>query len=180
MKHAVLLVLGAALFTSACSRGENPDELFAGNPGGIDSGYGSGPAGTPIAGLAGGPVTAQSLQYFNEVIGDRVYFLVDQSTLTPTAMATLDQQANWMLLYPQAAITIEGHADEQGTREYNIALSARRASAVRNYLVAKGIPDARLSTIPFGKERPVEVCSEERCWSQNRRAVTVVSGGLGA
>lgn len=176
MKRAVIVVLAAALFTSACSQGEDPDSLFNGSGSrGLDDNLNGG-----LTGISGGPIDAQSLEFFSEVVGDRVFFLVDQSTLTPQAMATLDAQANWLKQYPAAVITIEGHADEQGTREYNIALSARRASAVRNYLVTRGISDGQLSTIPFGKERPVAVCSDESCYSQNRRAVTVVSGGLGA
>lgn len=179
MKRITAIILGIAVATSACSRGENADGLFGGGNGSGPNG-GNGSIDQGITGLNGGPITQESLEYFNEVIGDRVLFIVDQSTLTPEAMLILDGQANWLSQNPGAAVAVEGHADEQGTREYNIALSARRASAVRNYLVTKGIPDSRLSTIPFGKERPLEVCSQERCWSKNRRAVTVISGGLGA
>jgi peptidoglycan-associated lipoprotein len=95
------------------------------------------------------------------VVGDRVLFAVDQSTLSPAAMATLDQQASWLMSNPEYTALIEGHADEQGTREYNLALGARRASSVRDYLVAAGVPDGRLRTISYGKERPLEICSEE-------------------
>lgn len=181
MTRSIVLLLMAALTVTACSRGDDASGLFnGGSQGSIDGPFGpNGPTG-PGSGLDGGPIDQRSLAFFSEQIGDRVFFLVDQSTLTPEAMATLDRQAAWLSQRPAAQITIEGHADEQGTREYNIALSARRASAVRNYLVTKGIPDARLSTIPFGKERPVEVCSTEACWSKNRRAVTVVTSGLGS
>ena len=95
-------------------------------------------------------------------------------TLSPEAQGTLDLQAAW-LAQRSGPITIEGHADEQGTTDYNIALSNRRAAAVRDYLVTKGIPDQRLSINGFGKARPVAVCSDESCWSQNRRSVTVFS-----
>ncbi|MEM8868823.1 MAG: OmpA family protein [Pseudomonadota bacterium] len=172
MKTGVIL-LCAALAVSACSRGENPDGLFGGT-GGIDGGPG---AGGTVLGPDGQPIEVNSIAYFNQVIGDRVLFPVDQSILTATATGVLDQQATWLLARPGASITIEGHADEQGTREYNIRLSARRASAVRDYLVTKGIPDSQLSTVPFGKERPEAICSDESCWSRNRRAVTVVTGG---
>lgn len=115
--------------------------------------------------------------YFNQTIGDRVLFAVDQSTLTPQAMATLDAQAQWLLTNSDYLAVIEGHADEQGTREYNLALGARRANAVREYLISKGIPSSRIRTISYGKERPLAVCSDESCYSQNRRAVTVISIG---
>jgi peptidoglycan-associated lipoprotein len=121
-----------------------------------------------------------SIAYFNETIGDTVLFLVDQSTLTPDAIALLDRQAAWLLDNPRNSVTIEGHADEQGTREYNLALGARRAASVQNYLVSRGLTDARLRTVTFGKERPLAVCSDEACWSKNRRSVTLVTGGLGS
>lgn len=178
MTRSFALLLGAAILVSACSQGEDPSALF-GNNGGAGS-DGSLNGGGGISGLDGGPIDQQALQFFSERIGDRVLFPVDQSTLTAQARTTLDGQANWLLPRTAAQITIEGHADEQGTREYNIALSARRASAVRNYLVTKGISDSRLSIVPFGKQRPIEVCSDETCWSKNRRAVTVVTSGLGS
>jgi peptidoglycan-associated lipoprotein len=121
-----------------------------------------------------------SLAYFQQTIGDRVLFVVDQSTLSPEATGILDGQANWLLQNTQYVVTIEGHADEQGTREYNLALGARRASAVQNYLVSRGVADNRVKTVTYGKERPIAICSTEECWSKNRRAVTVVSSGLGS
>jgi peptidoglycan-associated lipoprotein len=110
-------------------------------------------------------------------VGDRVYFLVDQTTLTPEAEETLRRQAAWLQQYPNVTIQVEGHADERGTREYNISLSARRATATREFLVAQGVDASRISTIAYGKERPVALCDAEQCWSQNRRAVTVITGG---
>jgi peptidoglycan-associated lipoprotein len=110
-------------------------------------------------------------------VGDRVYFIVDQSTLTPEGQEVLRRQAAWLAQYPNVTVQIEGHADEQGTREYNIALSARRATTTRNYLASLGVNPTRMSTIAYGKERPVAVCSDESCWSQNRRAVTVITAG---
>jgi peptidoglycan-associated lipoprotein len=97
--------------------------------------------------------------------------------LTPEAQEVLRRQAAWLRQYPQVTIQVEGHADERGTREYNIALSARRATAAREFLLAQGVQAARLSTIAYGKERPVALCDAESCWSQNRRAVTVITGG---
>src|SRR5690606_1424335 len=107
----------------------------------------------------------------------RVFFESDQTSLTPQATATLDKQAQWLQTYPNYAFTIEGHADERGTREYNIALGARRAQSVRNYLASRGINPQRMHTISYGKERPVAVCNDISCWSQNRRAVTVLNAG---
>jgi peptidoglycan-associated lipoprotein len=104
-----------------------------------------------------------------------VFFDTDSSDLSPTARATLDKQAQWLNQYSQySQFTIEGHADERGTREYNIALGARRAQAVRDYLASRGIAPSRMHTISYGKERPVAVCNDISCWSQNRRAVTVL------
>lgn len=137
----------------------------------------AGQAGAGAAGAAGGPIAEGSIAYFNQTIGDTVQFQVDQSTLTPQAIALLDQQAGFLLENSQYTAVIEGHADEQGTRDYNLALGARRASAVLNYLVSKGVADTRLETVTYGKERPLAVCSDETCYSQNRRAVTAVAGG---
>lgn len=120
-----------------------------------------------------------SQQDFTVNVGDRVFFETDSSSLTQTARATLDKQGQWLIRYANYPITIEGHADERGTREYNIALGARRAAATRDYLVAKGVPRSRIRTISFGKERPVAVCDDISCWSQNRRAVTLLSGPTG-
>jgi peptidoglycan-associated lipoprotein len=108
-------------------------------------------------------------------VGDRVWFQVDSVELTQQSIATLEKQAQWLRAYPQYAFTIEGHADERGTREYNIALGARRAQAVRDYLASRGIQAHRMRTISYGKERPVAVCNDISCWSQNRRSVTVLN-----
>ncbi len=121
----------------------------------------------------------RSAAYFSAAVGDRVLFAVDQSTLTPTARATLDGQADWLAANPEYAALIEGHADEQGTQAYNLALGARRAATVENYLISQGVDPARLRTISYGKERPIEICSEEACYMHNRRAVTVLSAGAG-
>jgi peptidoglycan-associated lipoprotein len=102
---------------------------------------------------------------------------VDQSTLTAAGRATLDGQAGWLLTNSDYQAVIEGHADEQGTREYNLALGARRANAAQEYLVSRGVPPARLRVVSYGKERPIEVCSNEACYAKNRRAVTVLAGG---
>ena len=118
-----------------------------------------------------------SPQFFSQTIGDRVLFEVDTSTLTAQGRATLDGQAGWLATNSDYLAVIEGHADEQGTREYNLALGARRANAVREYLISKGLASSRIRTVSYGKERPLAVCSEESCYAQNRRAVTIISIG---
>lgn len=143
--------------------------------------FGSGGSGTAGGGFASGSVSdPTSPAYFQQTVGDRVLFAVDQSTLSPEARLTLDEQARWLAENGAYTAVVEGHADEQGTREYNLALGARRASAVRDYLVDRGVADSRLSTVTYGKERPLEICSEESCYAQNRRAVTVLNAGAGS
>jgi peptidoglycan-associated lipoprotein len=126
-------------------------------------------------GAAGAAATPGSQQDFVVNVGDRVFFETDQTDLSAVARATLDKQAQWLTNYSQYTFTIEGHADERGTREYNIALGARRAQSVRDYLISRGIQAGRMRTISYGKERPVAVCNDISCWSQNRRAVTVLN-----
>jgi peptidoglycan-associated lipoprotein len=119
--------------------------------------------------------TPGSQQDFVVNVGDRVFFESDSSELTPQSIATLDKQAQWLRSYAQYSFVVEGHADERGTREYNIALGARRAQAVHDYLVSRGVQAHRMRTISYGKERPVAVCDDISCWSQNRRSVTVLN-----
>ena len=116
-----------------------------------------------------------SQQDFVVNVGDRVFFESDSTELTPQSRGTLDKQAQWLTNYSQYAFTVEGHADERGTREYTIALGARRAQTVRDYLASRGVQAQRMRTISYGKERPVAVCNDISCWSQNRRAVTVLN-----
>ena len=154
MLHVARLaaVLAAALAISACARTAEDAQANA-----------------------AGQATPGSQQDFVVNVGDRVFFETDSSDLTPQSRATLDKQAQWLTNYSQySQFTIEGHADERGTREYNIALGARRAQAVRDYLSSRGIQGHRMRTISYGKERPVAVCNDISCWSQNRRAVTVL------
>jgi peptidoglycan-associated lipoprotein len=131
---------------------------------------------TGVGNLGPGAATPGSQQEFMVTVGDRVFFDTDSSELSPTARATLDKQAAWLNHYRQYGhVLIEGHADERGTREYNFALGARRANIVVNYLISRGVDPGRLSMKSYGKERPVAICDNISCWSQNRRAVTVVS-----
>jgi peptidoglycan-associated lipoprotein len=154
---ALAAALALSLALGACAH-NNPDNLAAG--------YG-----------AAGPGSAQE---FSQTVGDRVFFDTDQTDLSQTAQATLDKQAAWLNQYNRYSFTIEGHADERGTREYNFALGSRRAQAVHDYLAAKGVSPSRMKTISYGKERPVAVCDDISCWSQNRRAVTVLKGVPGS
>ena len=124
---------------------------------------------------AAGMATPGSQQDFVVNVGDRVFFETNSSELSPQSRATLDKQAQWLNTYSQyGQFTVEGHADERGTREYNIALGARRAQTVRDYLISRGVAANRMRTISYGKERPVALCDDISCWSQNRRAVTVL------
>ena len=127
----------------------------------------------------GGPVTPGTQRDFAVNVGDIVYFSSDSTDLTPESQATLQKQSKWLAQYPQFTVTVEGHADERGTREYNIALGARRATTVRNFLAQNGVQAARLRTVSYGKERPVAVCNDISCWSQNRRAQTVLNSRAG-
>lgn len=167
-------VLVAAIALTACT---NPGRFGADGAGGAaGAGATNGAAANGIVpGSANDPA---STAYFQQTVGDRVLFAVDQATLTPAGRATLDGQATWLQSNADYQAIIEGHADEQGTREYNLALGARRANAAQEYLVSKGVPAARLKVISYGKERPIEVCSDEACYAKNRRAVTVLAGGL--
>lgn len=152
-----IAVLGCFLALAACSKKNTPD-LNAG----------TGPGATAVPG---------SEQDFTVNVGDRVFFSEDKSTLTPEAQETLRRQAQWLNQYRKVTVQVEGHADERGTREYNIALSARRATAAREFLISQGVAANRISSIAYGKERPAALCDAEQCWSQNRRAVTVITGG---
>jgi peptidoglycan-associated lipoprotein len=131
----------------------------------------------PNAAMNASASTPGSAQDFVVNVGDRVFFDSDSSELNSQARATLDKQATWLNQYSRYSFTIEGHADERGTREYNIALGARRAQATRDYLISRGVSGQRMRTISYGKERPVAVCNDISCWSQNRRAVTVLNAG---
>lgn len=129
-----------------------------------------------LSGSNSSTATPGSAQDFVVNVGDRVLFTTDSSSVNAEGRAILDRQAQWLNQYGQYTFTVEGHADERGTREYNLALGARRATAVKRYLSSKGIGSGRMKTLSFGKERPVAVCNDISCWSQNRRSVTVLNG----
>ncbi len=158
-RNPVAVALVAMLAISGCANKQTPN-----NPSDLGLGGGAGSA------------TPGSSQDFTVNVGDRIFFDTDSSVIRGDAQTTLSRQAQWLQQYNNYAITVEGHADERGTREYNLALGARRAAAARDFLVARGVPVNRIRTISYGKERPVAVCDNISCWSQNRRAVTVLGG----
>lgn len=167
----VAIVL-AALILTACSRSQPNMGLNPAHTGSNAPGFGDGSG----DGSESGPATPGSIREFSSRVGDTVYFSTDSTELSSNSQQMLAAQAQWLNQYSQYGITIEGHADERGTREYNIALGARRASVTKQFLVARGVNPARLKTVSYGRERPVALCPNISCWSQNRRAVTVLNG----
>ena len=172
-----LMIFAVMFVVSACST-TGDDEVIPGDQAPIDrDGISNSALDEIYQGDAQGPVPGSQADLVVNV-GDRVFFDYDSYDIGAEARSTLDNQAKWMAQYPDLSITVEGHADERGTREYNIGLSARRAANTKSFLVSQGISASRIKTISFGKERPVAVCDDESCWSQNRRAVTVVTGAV--
>ena len=161
-RSPIAIALVAILAVSGCATKKNNLPNNAGDLG--------------LNGANGAGGAPGSTQDFTVNVGDRIFFDTDSSVVRADAQATLGKQAQWLQQYPNYAITVEGHADERGTREYNIALGARRAAATRDFLASSGVPAGRMKTISYGKERPVAVCDDISCWSQNRRAVTVLGG----
>ncbi len=159
-RNPVVLAVALSLALAGCASKKN----LPNNAGelGLNGGAGSATPGSP--------------QDFTVNVGDRIFFDTDSTAINSASAQTLDRQAQWLAQYPNYAITVEGHADERGTREYNLALGARRAAAAKQYLASRGVPANRMKTISYGKERPVAVCDDISCWSQNRRAVTVLGG----
>jgi peptidoglycan-associated lipoprotein len=165
MRSKFLGLVAAVALLAACESAPEDTGLAASN-GGANTGANTG--------VTSGP-TPGSQEDLVVNVGDRVFFGFDQFDLSPEARATLDRQAGWLNQYRGVTVSVEGHADERGTREYNLALGERRANAVKNYLVARGVDPSRVSTISYGKERPAVLGSNEASWSQNRRGVTVVN-----
>ena len=159
----IIRMIGLAavvLLADACSG--NPPPPSAGIPHGASGGPGFDPG---------------SQQDLAATAGDRVFFAYDQSTISDEGQQILQRQAQWLQRYPQVSVTIEGHCDERGTREYNLALGERRAQAVKKVLMALGIPAGRIQTISYGKDRPIVVGSDENGYAQNRVGITTVNGG---
>jgi peptidoglycan-associated lipoprotein len=166
---AKFAVLSAALLLAGCTHKQEAVETAP--P----------PAPPPQVASRPAPVTSSvipgSEQDFKVNVGDTVHFAYNEYAVQDTDKSTLSKQASWLSRYPSVKLTIEGHCDERGTREYNLALGARRANAVKEFLVAQGVSAARLETVSYGKERPICTDSTEDCWAQNRRGVSVISGG---
>lgn len=133
-----------------------------------------------LRGDRGGPVATGSIRDFDANVGKVVHFTTDSTELTNEARDILARQSRWLSRYAQYSITLEGHADERGTREYNIGLGARRAETVRRFLISRGVNPSRIRTISYGKERPVALCDNISCWSQNRRVVTILNTRAGS
>ena len=166
-----ILLATALVATAACSK-KRP-EVLPPAPGEAPATTAPGPGAPPVDSVAPG----SAADFRRSITSDTVNFALDQSDVDATARAILDTQAEWLNRYPNVRVTLEGHADERGTREYNLALGERRANAAKNYLAAKGIAASRITTISYGKERPVALGSDEESWAQNRRAVTVAVTG---
>lgn len=166
MFKKLLCLFAVLVLVSACdSTGTNEGAGAAGGNG----------AGTGMGGPAGGSARPGTQEDLVVNVGDRVFFEFNASDVTSEGRATLDRQSAWLKKYPNVSVTIEGHCDERGTREYNLALGDRRANSVKNYLVADGVSAGRVKTISYGKERPAVLGHNEAAWAQNRRGVTVVT-----
>ena len=168
MRTKILTAVAALAFMAACSSAPEDTGSTGASGATSSSSYGSG-QGTVSTGAQPG-----SWEYVQQTAGDRVFFELDSSSLTAEGRQTLSVQADFLRANPAQRIVIEGHADERGTREYNLALGDRRATAAKTYLVALGISPDRIETISYGKERPAVLGSDEAAWAQNRRAVTVL------
>lgn len=158
MRKLTIAVLGATVFLAACASSDPA----------VDPSAASGAG-------AGGQAT-NTVEYFNVVVGDRVFFNTNEYSLSGESQFVLSEQAKWFAANPGTTATIEGHADERGTREYNLALGARRADSARAFLISQGVDAGRLRSVSYGKERPTALSSDQQSWSQNRRSVTVVIG----
>jgi peptidoglycan-associated lipoprotein len=156
MRFKMLTVIAVTGFLAACGTAPTTQEGGAGGSG------------------SGSTIVAGSQEDLAVNVGDRVHFAFDKYNIDPTAAATLKKQAAWLTANPGVKITVEGHCDERGTREYNQALGERRANAARDYLVSLGVAGDRIDTVSFGKERPQDPASSEMAWAKNRRAVSVV------
>ena len=171
---AIVAMVSATALMSACS--PKPPKQLPPEPGPAASTTTTAPS--PDSSLQTGPTPGSQADFRASLMGqDTIHFELDKYNIDEASVAALRAQAQWLQRYPAKKATIEGHCDERGTREYNIALGARRSQTVREYLVSRGVAAQRMRTISYGKERPVAVCNDISCWSQNRRAVTVLNQG---
>ena len=169
MQMKILSIAAALLLVAACATESTDDGQTAG--GGQKSSSAAVSSGSTVS----APTPGSAEEFIT--VGDRVYFDLDKSEIRSSDASTLNDQAAWLKRYPNVTIVIEGHCDERGTREYNLALGERRANAVKEYLVSRGIPASRIDAISYGKERPAVLGSNESAWQQNRRGVSVIRGG---
>ncbi|AXJ94977.1 MULTISPECIES: peptidoglycan-associated lipoprotein Pal [unclassified Sphingomonas] len=170
-----LMTAAAVLSLAACAH--KPKQLPpppVDNTGGLNTGNGGASPSDGTGQIGNAIVPGSDADFRRSVSSNTVHFGTDVYDIDPEARAILDSQAQWLTSHPTVRVTIEGHCDERGTREYNLALGDRRANSAKNYLVARGIDPSRLTTISYGKERPVALGSDSDAWAQNRRAVTVV------
>jgi len=171
--------IAALILVAACET--VPEEMADADGGGAVAPGAAGPVTpgptAPVVAPEDAPPAPGSFNEFVKLVGDRVFFGFDQIDLLPQAQETLERQAEWLLRYLATTIVIQGHADERGTREYNLALGERRANAVRNFLIALNVDASRISTVSYGKERPVALGSNVTAWALNRRAVSQIEGG---
>lgn len=171
LPRAILLI--GLLATAACAKKKEelppPPPPVTSAPAAPSSGFGN---------VGSAAIPGSRADFLEQVGTDKVQFAYDSYELDDQAREVLTKQASWLRRYPQVQVTIEGHADERGTREYNLALGERRATAVKNFLATSGVASSRINTISYGKERPEVEGSNEEAWAANRRAVTVLSGGV--
>ncbi|OYY71574.1 OmpA family protein [Sphingomonas sp. 28-63-12] len=165
-KLTTTIIIAAALLATAGCTTKRKETLPPGPVGTTAPGYQE-PAGDGI-------IPGSAADFLRSVTSDTIHFALDQYDIDSEARATLDSQSAWLAKYPNVPVSIEGHCDERGTREYNLALGDRRANATKNYLAARGVSPTRITTISYGKERPIALGSDEASWAQNRRAVTIV------
>ena len=173
-KH-VLLAATALLALAACSK-KRPETLPPAPTAGAPAEFDPNAAGAGTGDVSGTAIPGSDADFRRSVTSNTVLFALDQYDIDPSARAILDSQAEWLQRNPNVRITVEGHCDERGTREYNLALGDRRANAAKNYLAARGVSPGRMTTISYGSERPAETGSDEQAYAANRRAVTIVVG----
>ena len=173
MRTKFLSIAAALLFVAACATDSEEQSSSSGQ--GASKSTSSSASSSSSGSTVSAPAPGSSEEFIT--IGDSVYFNLDDSSIRSSDANTLNDQAAWLKKYPNTTIVVEGHCDERGTREYNLALGERRANAVKEYLVSRGVPASRIKTVSYGKERPAVIGSNESAWKQNRRGVSVVKGG---
>lgn len=182
MRFSYVICALAGLTLAACESSPEVNSSASGDGSAASAAGQAGTGGPVTSGDVSRQVTAQSpgsSEDFVVNVGDRVLFGFDRFDLSPEARTIVENQVTWLKRFQGATITVEGHADERGTREYNLALGERRANSVRDYMIALGIEPNRVKTLSYGKERPVDPASSEDAWQRNRRSVTVVDGRTG-